>query len=259
MNILEEIIESKIAQVAQRKQEQPISALENSKYFSRSTLSLRSFLLNPDKTGIIAEFKRRSPSKGIINQTSKVEQVVKDYADSGASGVSILTEMNYFAGRNEDLSNARPFCLCPILRKDFIIDEYQVIEAKSLGADVILLIAACLDKKKIKSLSELAVSCSMEVLLEIHDEQELDKIPENTTLVGINNRNLKTFHLDIEHSIKLASKLPESVVKISESGIDNTAVIRKMKTYGFKGFLMGENFMKTTDPGKAFTDFIKQL
>ncbi len=259
MNILEEIVASKYKEVAERKERIPIGELEKGIYFNRVTLSMQKFLLDPLKTGIIAEFKRKSPSKGMINETSKVEDVVKAYSSCGASGVSILTDTHYFGGSMNDLLLGRNSCICPILRKDFIVDEYQILEAKSIGADVILLIAASLDKKDIKQLSEFAKSLALEVLLELHDESEIEKITGAISMIGLNNRNLKTFTVDIEQSIKLANKLPKEFIKISESGIDDPKTIKHLKDNGYKGFLIGENFMKTDNPGKAFNDFINQL
>jgi indole-3-glycerol phosphate synthase len=259
MNILEEIVASKYKEVADRKAKTSTKQLETGIYFDRPVLSMKKFLIDPSKTGIIAEFKRKSPSKGIINDKVKIEDVVKAYSDGGASGVSVLTDENYFGGSMNDLIKARSVCSCPILRKDFIVDEYQILEAKSIGADVILLIAASLDKNQIKSLSEFAKSLSLEVLLELHEEKEMDKITGTISMIGINNRDLKTFKVNIEQSIKLANKLPKEYIKISESGIDEPATIKYLKNNGYKGFLIGESFMKSDDPGKAFNEFVKQL
>jgi indole-3-glycerol phosphate synthase len=215
-------------------------------------------LLDDTRTGIITEFKRKSPSKGIINATADVVTVTSAYANYGASGLSVLTDEQFFGGSTNDLVRARVNEI-PILRKDFVIDEYQILEAKAMGADLILLIAACLTPAEVQSLAEFARSLQLEVLLELHAEEELEHICDATELVGINNRNLKTFVVDIERSLNMATRIPAGKIKIAESGINDPANIRLFKEHGFKGFLIGENFMKTPDPGKAFHDFITQL
>jgi indole-3-glycerol phosphate synthase len=258
MNILEEIVLYKKEEVKSQKLKVKSSELEKSDFFNRKTFSLKQSLLDNKKTGIIAEFKRRSPSKGIINAKADVGKVTKAYTDHGASGLSVLTDENFFGGNNEDLVKARVNNI-PLLRKDFIIDEYQVIEAKSIGADVILLIAACLTPAEIKKLAGVAKSMGLEVLLELHAEEELDHICDDTGLIGINNRNLKTFEVDIERSLKMAEKIPGDKIKIAESGIDAVGSILLFREHGFHGFLIGENFMKQPDPTIAFADFVNQL
>ena len=258
-NILDEIIAFKHKEVAERKELYPAKLLERSIYFSTPSVSLKHYLLRPDKSGIIAEFKRKSPSKGFINQYAKVEEVTLGYMQAGASALSVLTDEKFFGGKNEDVTKARKLNFCPILRKEFVIDEYQIIEAKSIGADAILLIAACLSKSEIDTLAKFAKSLGLEVLLEMHGEDEFDKISTEVELVGINNRNLQTFVVDIEQSKRFAAKIPDSFVKVAESGIDSVEVIKDLKLSGFKGFLMGEHFMKTADPAKACANFIKQL
>lgn len=254
MNILEEIIIHKRKEVEQRKQETSIQDLEQGRFFNRETLSLKEFLVNPKKTGIIAEFKRRSPSKGIINNRDSVDSVTKAYAAYGASGISVLTDYNFFGGSLDDLISARDNGV-PLLRKDFMIDEYQIVEAKAYGADVILLIAACLSPAEVKQLTRAAKKLNLEVLLEIHNEAELDHICNEVDLVGVNNRNLKNFEVDLEHSVKLAEKIGESFLKIAESGINDVKNIHYLEQYGFKGFLIGEYFMKQKSPGQAFKEF----
>jgi indole-3-glycerol phosphate synthase len=258
MNILERIIESKKAEVSRKKIEQPVYELENGNLFTRPTLSLKQFLNDPARTGIIAEFKRRSPSKGIINDKADVIEVTKAYAENGASCLSVLTDEYYFGGSNEDLIKAR-INEIPLLRKDFIIDEYQITEARSIGADVILLIAACLTPGEIKRLAAFAKSLKLEVLLELHTADELEHICEETEIIGINNRNLKTFEVDIERSLRMAERIPADKIKIAESGISSVENILLFKQHGFKGFLIGENFMKARNPTIAFADFVKQL
>jgi len=258
MNILDEIISHKRKEVAERKTTTPVKNLENRELFTRKTLSLREFLLDASRTGIITEFKRRSPSKGVINDKADVAAVTADYTQYGAAGLSILTDEHFFGGSMEDLIAARGNKV-PLLRKDFVIDEYQIIEARAIGADAILLIAACLDPSAVKRLASFAKSLQLEVLLELHGQDELDHICEETVLVGINNRNLKTFSVDINHSLEMAAKIPGNKVKVAESGISSAANIRLFKEHGFNGFLIGENFMKEDNPGLAFKKFVDEL
>jgi len=258
MNILDTIIDRKKFEIAERKRDKSIGELENGPFFKNKTLSFGEFLLREDKTGIIAEFKRKSPSKGVINNTATVTEVTTAYAKYGASGISILTDEEFFGGSLNDLLEST-INEVPLLRKDFIIDEYQLIESKAFGAEVILLIAACLDKKKVKALAATAKDIGLNVLLEIHNEQELEHICNDVDVVGVNNRDLKTFVVDINNSLELAKQIPADVVKISESGIDNVASINLLKEHGFKGFLMGEKFMKEKNPGLAFQNFAVQL
>jgi len=258
MNILDKIIEHKRVEVAQRKEAIPVAKLESSPLFGRRALSLKQFLTDPSRTGIIAEFKRRSPSRGVINDQVDVVTVTKGYAAAGASCLSVLTDTAFFGGSSEDLQRARVNEI-PILRKDFIIDEYQIIEAKAIGADVILLIAACLTPEEVQRLAEFARGLGLEVLLEIHNEEELKHICEATEIVGVNNRDLKTFTVDIQRSIDLSKKIPEDKILVAESGISKIETILHMKDAGFTGFLIGENFMKEKDPEAAFGAFVAAL
>ncbi len=258
MNILEQIIEHKRKEVDQRKRERDIELLKKDRYFQRPTLSLRRFLLDEKKTGIIAEYKRKSPSKGIINDRDSVEAVTSAYASYGASGISVLTDTPFFGGSLEDLIGARNTSV-PILRKDFMIDEYQLVEARAYGADVILLIAACLSPQRVKELAEEAKNLQLEVLLELHDESELDHICDAVDLVGVNNRNLKNFEVDLEHSARLAEKIDDKFIKVAESGINDVRNIQYLKQHGFKGFLIGEYFMKQQSPMQAFREFTNEL
>jgi indole-3-glycerol phosphate synthase len=258
MNILDEIIDRKKVQVEKTKAQTPVDVLEKSSFFLRQPLSLRKFLTDPQKTGIIAEFKRRSPSKGVINDRVNVLDVTKGYAAAGASCLSVLTDQHFFGGSNADLMTARVNAI-PILRKDFMIDEYQILEAKAIGADVILLIAACLTPAEVKSLAVFARSLGLEVLLEIHSEEELEHICDETELVGVNNRDLKTFTVDVERSIQLSKKIPADKITIAESGISKVETILHLKNAGFSGFLIGESFMKEADPGAAFGKFAEEL
>lgn len=257
-NVLETITAEKRKEVIINKQLRPLSELEQSPYFQRQTNSLCKSLGDKSKTGIIAEFKRRSPSKGVINGNAKVSEVVEAYKTHGASGASVLTDASFFGGSNEDLTSARNIEL-PILRKDFIIDEYQIVEAKSIGADVILLIAACLTPSEVQKLASLSKSLGLEVLLEIHDENELGHITEEIHIVGVNNRNLKTFEVDLQTSFDLVSKIPAEKVRITESGITDPKDIISLKQVGYEGFLIGENFMRSLNPAAAFADFIHAL
>ena len=258
MNILEQIVANKKGEVEQRKKEVDVKAFESERFFARKTYSLKQFILDPTKTGIIAEYKRKSPSKGVINDTDSVESVTRMYAGFGASGISVLTDYKFFGGSLDDLAAARDNDV-PLLRKDFMIDEYQVVEAKAFGADVILLIAACLTPAEVKRLATAAKKLDLEVLLELHDESELDHICAEVDLVGVNNRNLKNFEVDLKHSVRMAEKIGNGVIKIAESGINDVNNINFLKQHGFKGFLIGEYFMRQEDPGKAFKEFTYSL
>lgn len=259
MNILDKIVASKRIEIQNKKEFLHPSKFEESIFFHHVTHSLAKSIKDTGKSSVIAEFKRRSPSKGIINDTSRISDVVTAYEKYGASGISILTDREFFGGKPLDIQHVRNKVTCPILRKDFIIDEYQILEAKAIGADAILLIAAILEKKEGKRLYEFAKKIQLEVVFEIHDDNEIDKIPDSDCIIGINNRNLKTFEINIEKSIEIAERLPKNTIKISESGIENPEIIRQLKRHGYDGFLIGENFMKTNDPGKAFAEFVKQL
>lgn len=257
MNILDKIVAHKKTEVEQNKTSTPVGALQNRALFGRETISLVRSLAT-SQTGIIAEFKRQSPSKGVINASADVAAVTGAYAANGAAGLSVLTDKEFFGGSNQDLMQARVNTV-PILRKDFIIDEYQIAEAKAIGADVILLIAACLSPEEVKQLAKFAKSLKLEVLLEIHNEKELEHICDECDIVGVNNRDLKSFSVDINRSLELSSKIPADKIKISESGISDTDAILLLRSYGFRGFLIGENFMKQHDPAIAFASFVKHL
>jgi len=259
MTILDNIISNRKKELDLLKKITSVRDLEHSILFDRQAISLSEFLLNKSKTGIIAEFKRKSPSKGIINSSSEVAEVTSGYFREGASGVSVLTETQYFGGSNADLLHTREGNTFPILRKDFIVDEFQVIESKSIGADVILLIAAVLEKREVIDLARLARSIGLEVLLEIHDVSELQKVNPYINIIGVNNRNLKTFELNIEMSESLAEKIPDGFLKISESGISSPQIVTNLRNSGFNGFLIGEKFMCTLNPVRAFSEFVKDL
>jgi indole-3-glycerol phosphate synthase len=257
-NILDKIIASKFGEMATRKQLVSIADLEAMPLFNKKVPSLKLSILDQTKTGIIAEFKRQSPSKGIINGAAKVNEVTEAYCQFGASGISVLTDELFFGGTLADLSVAVQNPI-PVLRKEFIIDEFQIIEAKAYGASAILLIASCLTPTQTKTFAGVARALGMEVLLELHDESELEYICEEVDLVGINNRSLKSFEVNIEHSLQLKNKLPKDKVSIAESGIYDIETFKLLKQEGFDGFLMGEYFMKQENPAEAFKLFSQQI
>ena len=238
----------------------PIKSLEKSTYLNQATYSLKKNVLDKTKHGIIAEIKRKSPSKGVINPNVSIEDISKGYVAAGVSAISVLTDADYFGGSNSDLTTVRRLNDIPILRKDFIVDEYQIIEAKSIGADAILLIAAALPAKELKRLSLFATSFGLEVLLEVHNEKELaDTQDVPADLIGVNNRNLQTFEVSIDVSKKLISKIPKGMVAVSESGIENPSTIKELRNIGYSGFLIGQSFMQASAPENACRDFINTL
>lgn len=258
--ILDKIVWQKRKEVELAKQQVSVAQLEASALFTRPTYSFREFLLDPLRTGIIAEFKRRSPSKGIINDKVSVEEVTSAYASAGASAISVLTDQEFFMGNPADLLAARAVNSIPLLRKDFLIDEYQVLEARAWGADIILLIAAILTPAEIQRLASLARSLGLNVLLEVHNLDELQRsITPHADAIGVNNRNLADFTVSVENSFQLAEHIPAEFMKISESAISNTDTIKQLKAAGFNGFLIGENFMREADPGAAIREFVKSL
>jgi indole-3-glycerol phosphate synthase len=259
MTIIDEIVANKKRELDIISGINPLKNLESLKYFSRKTISLSEFLLDKNKTGIIAEFKRKSPSKGIINANASVIEVTSGYCRDGASGLSVLTDTHFFGGSSADLISARESNNFPVLRKDFIIDEYQVIESKAIGADAILLIATVLTRHEILEFARLAHSLGLEVLLEIHEAEELIKINEYINIIGVNNRDLKTFNVDADTSLKIISRIPGEFIKISESGISSPVMINKLKNAGYHGCLIGEKFMLSDDPARAFSDFVKDI
>lgn len=260
MTILDEIVAYKKNHIAEAKQLFPVKLLQESQHYTVPPLSLQSYLRRDGFVGIIAEIKRRSPSKGVFKKRVDIEALSTGYMQAGASALSILTDKNFFNGKNEDLTRARAFNLCPILRKDFVIDEYQVHEAKAIGADAILLIAAILTPKQIQDFSALAHGIGLEVLLEIHAEAELEKLGDATVdAVGVNNRNLKTFDVDITTCKELFAKLPENVVAVAESGISDAQTIKDLRDIGYQGFLIGEAFMSQENPAKACAHLVRSV
>jgi len=260
MNILDTIIANKRKEVEERKSFYPMKLLEKSSYFSTQAVSLKKYLLRENESGIIAEIKRQSPSKGMINPSVSIERISIGYMQAGASALSILTDNKFFGGTNNDLLLARKFNFCPILRKDFVIDEYQIVEAKSIGADAVLLIASVLTSEQINLLTKLAQSLSLEVVLEVHNAEEIqENLSTGVSIMGVNNRDLKTFVVDTNLSKELSGLIPNQIVKISESGISSPTTIHELKKYGYQGFLIGENFMKHSRPEKAAKEFISEL
>ena len=259
MDILSRIIKKKKVEIEDLKNSVSIADLEKSNLFNTKTKSL-SDNIKQKEIGIIAEHKRKSPSKSNINHQNSSKSIINGYDDGGAAGISFLTEKNFFDGSSYEFTKARRLTNLPMLRKDFIIDEYQVIESKSIGADAILLIAACLNSSEIINLSKLAKSFDLEVLIEIHDLEELNKsCIDSIDIIGVNNRNLKTFNVNIETSLNLVDKIPSSFTKISESGLNNSYEIKKLKNSGFDGFLIGERFMKSSNPGEELSNFISKI
>lgn len=259
MNTLERIINDKRKYVADQKEIVPTKLLERSIYFESKTVSLKDYVLRKDKNGIIAEIKKRSPSRGAINLHVDVEKTSIGYMQAGASAISVLTDQAYFGGSNEDLTLVRKSNFCPVLRKDFIIDEYQIIEARSIGADAILLIASVLSKNEIKQFTQFAQSLGLEVLLEIHTKQEADKISEYNNIIGINNRDLGSLAIDMNNSNELLHCIAHAEVKISESGIKTPDDVIEFKAKGFDGFLIGSSFMKNSRPHLALKQFMDEL
>jgi indole-3-glycerol phosphate synthase len=261
MTILDKIIAFKKTEITKIKAEVQLKKLVESPNFGREVFSLKKSLLEVGSSGIIAEFKRQSPSKGIINDTATIADVTNGYLDANVAAQSILTDTSFFGGSMADLMEARVINQQkPILRKDFIVDGFQIVEAKAIGADVILLIAACLTSEELKNYGNLAKDLGLEVLYEVHTQEDLDKINDlDNKIIGINNRNLNTFEVDLENSIRLSNQIPDSSLKISESGISDPKIIMGLKEYGFQGFLIGETFMNKENPGEACLEFISQL
>ena len=260
MTILDTIITHKRKEVQKRRELYPVKLLEQSIYFSTAPVSFSEYLKRDDKVGIIAEIKRKSPSKGILHPFVSVEQLSIGYMQAGASALSVLTDHEFFGGSNEDLSTARKYNFCPILRKDFIIDEYQIVEARSIGADVILLIASALSPEEIKHLSRRAKELDLEVLLEVHSKEELERsLTDTIDVVGVNNRDLTDFSVSLDTSLSIVDNIPSHLMKISESGLQSAEDIVTLKNAGFSGFLIGERFMSTSQPEQACARLIRDV
>ena len=256
MNILQKIVAYKKQEVEAAKKLVPEQVLRSFPAFQRSVHSMSKALRNSE-TGIIAEHKRRSPSRSVINQSHGVDQIVQAYQSGGASAISVLTDSRFFGGSLQDLALARDLTDLPLLRKEFVIDPYQLIEAKAYGADAILLIAAILSTKELSELSATARDLGLEILVEVHNSEELERSrAQDIHMLGVNNRNLKTFEVSISTSVELIDQIPQQVVPISESGISDPQSVKELKQAGYQGFLIGENFMKAEEPGRALTEFL---
>lgn len=258
MHILDKIVAHKKVELVRQKIVISIKDLEQRHYFSSATPSLKNSILSHQHGGIIAEFKRKSPSKQNINLKASVSGVTRGYENAGVAGISVLTDKTFFGGSSVELLKARTYVTKPLLRKEFIIDPYQIVEAKAIGAAAILLIARILSKQEMMKFTRMAQSLGLEVLIEIHNQKELDKCPADMDIIGVNNRDLDTFEVSYENSVKLKNQLPASLCKISESGILNTETMVMLRDKGFDGFLIGEMFMRNHDPGKACKEFVKE-
>lgn len=257
--ILDKIVSVKRIEVEKAKGAFDVQAIPDAgALMDRTCISLKNRLMNEEGTGIIAEYKKRSPSKGWIHQDAPLEKIIPAYAES-AAGISVLTDEEFFGGHLEDLKKARSLVSLPLLRKDFMIDPFQLLQAKAFGADVILLIAAILTPREVQDLAKEAKQLGLEVLLEIHNEDELKHICDEVDMVGVNNRNLKTFEVDIRTSLELVDRIPSDKPAVAESGITDVETIVSLKRAGFRGFLIGEQFMKQADPAIAFAALVQQL
>lgn len=257
-NILDKIVANKRIEVALEKEKTSLNELAKQITDTTNKYSFKESLLQ-SSTGIIAEFKRKSPSRGWIFESAKIEEVIPLYSEGGASAISVLTDNVFFGGNLEDLATARSITKTPLLRKEFVIDEYQLYQAKVTRANAILLIASCLTIEETKTLASKAKELGLDVLLEIHNSKELGHINQYVDVVGVNNRNLTNFVTDVQISFNLINEIPSEFVRISESGISSPQTVKDLQQVGYKGFLMGENFMKTDNPGKALTQFIQDL
>jgi indole-3-glycerol phosphate synthase len=258
MDILERIVAVKKEEVRTRKKAVPLEKLIRSELFDHSVPSLYD-ALKAAGPSVIAEFKRKSPSKGVINSSALIEEITHGYIAAGAAAISILTDNYFFGGDNKDLTTVKLFSEIPLLRKDFIIDDYQVYESKSIGASAILLIGSVLNKTQTTRLASLAQSLGLDVLFEIHELGELEKLHHSIRIVGVNNRNLKTFEVNMEKSLVLLRELPQHCLKVAESGFETPSDVRKMFSGGYDAFLIGERFMRSEDPGKNASEFIAAL
>ncbi|MCU0473009.1 MAG: indole-3-glycerol phosphate synthase TrpC [Bacteroidales bacterium] len=256
--MLDKIIAFKRSELEGKKKFLPVIKFEDSAFFKREMPSFHDALTKPGPS-IIGEFKRKSPSNGMININAEIEQVARVYEETGIAAMSILTDRQFFGGADHDLQNVASFVKIPLLRKDFIVDEYQVVESKSIGASAILLIASVLSKKEVGALTELSLNLGMEVLFEIHDEKDLEKMSHKIKIIGVNNRNLKTFEVNMNHSIELFSSLPENCLKVAESGFQTYKEVTKLFTTGYNAFLIGGKFMRSKSPGETAAQFMKDL
>jgi indole-3-glycerol phosphate synthase len=258
MNVLDEIIAFKKDELKTKKTAFPVSKLKKSLFFSREMPSFYKALINPGPL-IIGEFKRKSPSKGIINNSSEVEDVARGYEEAGVAAMSILTDLKYFGGENHDLQKVAGFAKIPLLRKEFIVDEYQIFESKAIGASAILLIASVLSNEEVHAFAGLASDLGLDVLFEIHEKKDIEKLNDKIRIIGVNNRNLKTFDVSMNNSRELLSKLPVSCLKVAESGFSTCKDVNELFALGYDVFLIGENFMRSDNPGETAKNFIDDL
>ena len=258
-HILDQIINHKRSEVSSNRRDRPVSSLREQALYNRERVSLSTALRESPHYGIIAEFKRKSPSQADINLNADPLQITTGYVKAGAAGLSVLTDQHFFGAHTDDILRARAAVEAPIIRKDFIINTYQLEEARALGADAILLIAACLEKNQLDELAQAAHELELEVLCELHAPEELERLSPRVDIVGVNNRNLKDFSVSISQSIELAKQLPADVLRISESGIEDPQTIIRLKRAGFQGFLIGTYFMRQDDPAAACADFIRRI
>jgi indole-3-glycerol phosphate synthase len=255
MTYLDKIIAHKKKEVAHRASLYPEKLLKQSVFYPTDTVSLSEYLLRGDKTGIIAEFKRASPGSGSLNTEATVEDTTLAYMQTGSSALSILTDESFFNGSLKDLQAARELNYCPILQKDFIVFPYQIIEAKSYGADAILLIAAVHSKNSLLQLYQQAIDMGLEVLIEIHNQQDIEKLPAGARMVGVNARDLTSFQISQPQQLQLIQQLPSDVIPIAESGINSAEALFTLKNAGYQGFLIGTRFMQEPHPGEACKQF----
>lgn len=259
MNILDTIVESKKEELQAAKKQVPLSALQDAAHYHRSTLQVADRLQLPNSLPVIAEHKRRSPSKGWINEQADLTSIVQGYAAQGVAAISVLTDGPFFGGSPAHLQQARALVDVPLLRKDFTIEAYQLHEAKAWGADIVLLIAAILSPAQVQELTDEAQSLGLQVLLELHDEDELQHVCPAVSMVGINNRNLKSFEVNTDQSIRLQQQLPRHLLRVAESGIHSAETGAMLLQAGFDLLLMGEYFMKQEQPPIAIANFAHQL
>lgn len=258
MNILDKIAEVKREEVKRRKKSNPLRILERSAFFKLRMPSFYDALAKPVPS-VIGEFKRKSPSRGDINTSADIRHVALGYQDAGIEAMSVLTDEQFFGGNNEDLQSVAGILRIPVLRKDFIVDEYQVVESKSIGAGAILLIASMLSREETDTLSGLALQLGLDILFEIHDLADLEKINEYIKIIGVNNRNLKTFRVSMDNSNDLLHHLPKHCLKVAESGFQSPKDVKTLYEMGYDAFLIGENFMSSEDPGVTAAEFINNL
>ena len=257
--ILDRIVEHKKLEVERRKGITSVEQLRDTEAYDRPRRSFCKAIENSEYFGIIAEFKRKSPSQDDINVGADPAAIARGYINAGAAAISCLTDTNFFGAQPSDIDLVRKSVNAPVLRKDFIISTYQIHEARAMGADAILLIANCLTAERLDRLANVACELGLQVLCEVHDEEDIAKISPDVDMVGVNNRNLNDFSVSIENSLRLFDYLPPGIMRISESGLDDPQAVVKLMHRGYDGFLIGTHFMRQPDPGAAAADFIKRV